>query len=154
MTDSKTYAGNSVVHHGYDEQGRPTRTTWARGAWFENHFDDWGQVVNITHNDPTINSEMTYDAFGRRIISSNNSASYRYIYDKCGMVTNELAIIGSVMNMIVRDFDDYGRPSRLRIADSDYDQTYAYDDLGRLSVIGIPGSTVTYAYTPDSLDAG
>lgn len=151
---AKTYADGSVVRHGYDEEGRPTRTTWARGAWFENRYDEWGQIVAVTHDDPTIDAAMAYDAFGRLVASSNNAATYLYACDDRGLVTNELAVIGGVTNVIVRDFDDYGRPSRLRIADSDYDQTYAYDDAGRLSVIGIPGSTVTYAYTPDSLDAG
>ena len=150
----KTYADGSVVRHDYDEEGRPTRTTWARGAWFENRYDEWGQTVSVTHDDPTIDAAMSYDDFGRLVASSNNAASYRYAYDDRGLVTNELAVIGGVTNTIMRDFDDYGRPSRLRIADSDYDQTYAYDNKGRLSVIGIPGSTVTYAYTPDSLDAG
>jgi len=108
----------------------------------------------VTHDDPTIDAAMAYDAFGRLVVSSNNAAAYRYARDDRGLITNELAVIGGITNVIVRDFDDYGRPSRLRIADSDYDQTYVYDDKGRLSVIGIPGSTVTYAYTPDSLDAG
>ena len=151
---AKTYADGSVVRHDYDEDGRPTRTTWARGAWFENRYDDWGQIVAVVHDDPTIDAAMSYDAFGRLDASSNNAATYLYAYDDRGLVTNELAVIGGITNVIVRDFDDYGRPSRLRIADSDYDQTYAYDSAGRLSVIGIPGSTVTYAYTPDSLDAG
>ena len=151
---AKTYADGSVVRRNYDEDGRPTRTTWARGAWFENHYDEWGQIVAVTHDDPTIDAEMSYDAFGRLVSSSNNAAAYRYTHDDRGLVTNELAVIGGVTNVIVRDFDDYGRPSRLRIADSDYDQSFAYDDAGRLATIGIPGSTVTYAYTPDSLDAG
>ena len=151
---AKTYADGSVVRYGYDEEGRPTRTTWARGAWFENRYDEWGQIVAVTHDDPTIDAAMAYDAFGRLVVSSNNAAAYRYARDDRGLITNELAVIGGITNVIVRDFDDYGRPSRLRIADSDYDQTYAYDFAGRLSVIGIPGSTVTYAYTPDSLDAG
>jgi len=151
---AKTYADGSVVRYGYDEEGRPTRTTWARGAWFENRYDEWGQIVAVTHDDPTIDAAMAYDAFGRLVVSSNNAAAYRYARDDRGLITNELAVIGGITNVIVRDFDDYGRLSRLRIADSDYDQTYAYDDAGRLSVIGIPGSTVTYAYTPDSLDAG
>ncbi len=151
---AKTYADGSVVRHGYDEEGRPTRTTWARGAWFENHYDEWGQIVAVMHDDPTIDAAMSYDDFGRLVVSSNNAAAYRYTYDDRGLVTNEFAVIGGITNTIVRDFDDYGRSSRLRIADSDYDQTYVYDDKGRLSVIGIPGSTVTYAYTPDSLDAG
>ena len=151
---AKTYADGSVVRHDYDEEGRPTRTIWARGAWFENHYDEWGQLVAITHDDPTIDAAMAYDAFGRLVSSSNNAAAYRYARDDRGLITNELAVIGGITNIIVRDFDDYGRLSRLRIADSDYDQTYAYDFAGRLSVIGIPGSTVTYAYTPDSLDAG
>ena len=151
---AKIYADGSVVRHGYDEEGRPTRTTWARGAWFENLYDEWGQIVAVTHDDPTIDAAMSYDAFGRLVSSSNNAATYRYATDDRGLVTNELAVIGGVTNVIVRDFDDYGRLSRLRIADSDYDQTYDYDSAGRLSVIGIPGSTVTYAYTPDSFDAG
>ena len=151
---AKTYADGSVVRHDYDEEGRPTRTTWARGAWFENRYDEWGQIVAVSHDDPTINTSKSYDDFGQLVSSSNNAATYRYAYDDRGLVTNELAVISGITNTIVRDFDDYGRPSRLRIADSDYDQTYDYDNKGRLSVIGIPGSTVTYAYTPDSLDAG
>ena len=150
----KTYADGSVVRHDYDKEGRPTRTIWARGAWFENHYDEWGQIIAVTHDDPNLDGLMSYDAFGRLVVSSNNAAAYRFAYDDRGLVTNEFTVIGGVTNTIIRDFDDYGRPSRLRIADSDYDQTYAYDDAGRLSGIGIPGSTVTYAYTPDSLDAG
>jgi RHS repeat-associated protein len=151
---AKTYADGSVVRDDYDEEGRPTRTIWARGAWFKNHYDEWGQIVVVSHDDPTIDVAMDYDAFGRLVFSSNNAATYRYAYDDRGLVTNELAIIGGDTNVIFRDFDNYGRLSLLRIADSDYDQTYAYDSAGRLSIVGIPGSTITYAYTPDSLDAG
>ena len=105
---AKTYADGSVVRYGYDEEGRPTRTTWARGAWFENRYDEWGQIVAVTHDDPTIDAAMAYDAFGRLVVSSNNAAAYRYARDDRGLITNELAVIGGITNVIVRDFDDYG----------------------------------------------
>ena len=154
LVTNKVYADGNGPTYAYTSDGKPTRTTWARGAWFENVYDAQGRVVQVLHDDTTLDATMDYDRLGRLVSSSVPAASYRYAYDILGHATNEVAVIAGVTNTIIRDYDTYGRQIRLRIADSDYDQSFAYDNLGRLSAIGIPGSTVTYAYTPDSLDAG
>ena len=154
LVTNKVYADGNGPTYAYTPDGKPTRTTWARGAWFENVYDEQGRVVQVLHDDMTLDAAMEYDRLGRPVSSSVSAASYRYALDLLGHVTNEVAVIGGVTNTILRDYDTLGRPTRLRIADSDYDQSFAYDSLGRLSIVGIPGSTVTYAYTPDSLDAG
>ena len=154
LVTNKVYADGNGPTYAYTPDGKPTRTTWARGAWFENVYDAQGLVVQVLHDDAALDAEMEYDRLGRLVSSSVPAASYRYALDLLGHATNELAVIAGVTNTIIRDYDAFGRQTRLRISDSDYDESFTYDDLGRLSVIGIPGSTVTYAYTPDSLDAG
>ena len=154
LVTNKVYADGNGPTYDYTPGGKPTRTTWARGAWFENVYDEQGRVIQVLHDDATLDATMDYDRLGRLVSSSVPAASYRYAYDILGHATNEVAVIAGVTNTIIRDYDTYGRQIRLRIADSDYDQSFAYDNLGRLSAIGIPDSTVTYAYTPDSLDAG
>ena len=154
LVTNKVYADGNGPTYAYTPDGKPTRTTWARGAWFENVYDAQGRVVQVLHDDATLDAEMGYDRLGRLVSSSVPAASYRYAYDILGHARNEVSIIAGVTNTIIRDYDAFGRQTRLRIAGSDYDESFAYDELGRLSVIGIPGSTVTYAYTPDSLDAG
>ena len=154
LVTNKVYADGKGPMYAYAPDGKLTRTTWARGAWFENVYDGQGRVVQVLHDDATLNAVMAYDRLGRLVSSSVPAASYRYTLDLLGHATNEIAIITGVTNTIIRDYDAFGRQSRLRIADSDYDESFSYDDLGRLSVIGIPDSTITYAYTPDSLDAG
>lgn len=154
LVTNKVYADGNGPTYAYTPDGKPTRTTWARGAWFENVYDAQGRIFQVLHDDATLDAEMGYDRLGRLVSSSVPAASYRYALDLLGHATNEVAVIAGVTNTILRDYDTHGRQIRLRIADSDYDESFAYDDLGRLSIIGIPGSTVTYAYTPDSLDAG
>ena len=154
LVTHKVYADGNGPTYAYTPDGKPTRTTWARGAWFENVYDAQGRVVQVLHDDTTLDGTMDYDRLGRLVSSSVPVASYRYTLDLLGHATNEVAVIAGVTNTIIRDYDTLGRQTRLRIADSDYDESFAYDNFGRLSVIGIPSSTVTYAYTPDSLDAG
>ena len=154
LVTNKVYADGNGPTYAFTPDGRPTRTTWARGAWFENVYDTQGRVVQVLDDDATLDAVMEYDRLGRLVSSSVPAASYRYALDLLGHVTNELAVIDGITNTIIRDYDAFGRQSRLRIADSDYDESFSYDDLGRISAIGISGSTVTYAYTPDSLDAG
>ena len=154
LVTNKVYADGNGPTYAYTPDGRPTRTTWARGAWFENSYDAQGRVIEVLHDDETLDATMGYDRLGRLIASSVPAASYRYSLDLLGHATNEVAVIGGVTNTIIRDYDAFGRQSRLRIADTDYDESFSYDHLGRLCAIGIPGSTITYAYSPDSLDAG
>ena len=154
LVTNKVYADGNGPTYAFTPDGRPTRTTWARGAWFENVYDVQGRVVQVLHDDTTLDATMDYDRLGRLVSSSVQAASYRYALDLFGHATNEVAVIAGVTNTIIRDYDSLGRQTRLRIANSDYDESFAYDGHGRLFVIGIPGSTVTYAYTPDSLDAG
>ena len=152
---SKTYADGSVVDYGYDAEGRPVRTDWARGAWIGTDLDEWGAPAAVSSSDAAVpDAEFGRDAFGRLVSAAVPGASHRYALDATGRATNEVIDVDGVSVELVRDFDAFGRPVRLRIAGTDYDQSYSYDELGRLSAVGLPGAAVTYAYTPDSLDAG
>ena len=152
---SKTYADGSVVDYGYDAEGRPVRTDWARGAWIGTDLDEWGAPVAVSSSDAAVpDAEFGRDAFGRLVSAAVPGASHRYALDATGRATHEVIDVDGVSVELVRDFDAFGRPVRLRIAGTDYDRTYSYDERGRLSGVGLPGATVSYAYTPDSLDAG
>ena len=154
LVTNKIYADGKGPIYTYTLDGKPTRTIWARGAWFENVYDAQGRIVQVLHDDATLDSTMEYDRLGRLVASSVPIASYRYSLDLLGHATNEVTVIVGVTNTILRDYDSFGRQTRLRIADSGYDESFSYDNLGRLSFIGIPDATVTHFYTPDSLDAG
>ena len=154
LVTNKVYADGNGPTYAYTPDGKPTRTIWARGAWFENVYDAQGRIVQILHDDTTLDATMEYDRLGRLVASSVPVASYRYSLDLLGHATNEVSVIAGATNMILRNYDAFGRQSRLRVADADYDEKFAYDHLGRLSGIDISGVTITYAYTPDSLNAG
>ena len=64
----KRYADQTEVRHTYDPAGREYRKTWARGAWIQNEYDNWGQIIGKTYDDPTMASEFRYDAFGRPVL--------------------------------------------------------------------------------------
>ena len=150
----KIYADGNGPTYTYSPDGKLTRTTWARGAWVENVYDKWGRLVEVKHNDDSLDIIQTYDVFGRLRSSATAAATYNYTYDDVGLVTNELANIDGVEKTILREYDAFGRQTRIRIAGSAFDQTYTYDAFGRLSGIGIPDASIAYAYTSDSFDAG
>ena len=154
LVTNKVYADGNGQTYAYTPDGKPTRTVWARGAWFENVYDPQGRVVQVLHDDATFDAEMGYDRLGRLVSSSVPAASYRYALDLLGHATNEVVVIAGATNTILRHYDALGRQTRLQITDSDYDESFVYDNYGRLSVIGNPGSIITYAYTPDSRDSG
>jgi RHS repeat-associated protein len=150
----KEYADGKGPSYDYTPDGRPTRTTWARGAWFENVYDSKGRIIQVRYDDPSLDTMIEYDRLGRIISTSVPAASYRYALDCLGHATNEISVIDGVTNKIIRDFDNLGRQTHLRVANLDYDQSFSYDEFGRLAVVDLPRATVTYDYTPDSLDAG
>ncbi|MBR1608028.1 MAG: RHS repeat protein, partial [Kiritimatiellae bacterium] len=165
LQTAKTYADGTQTLQTWDAGRRPVRTTWARGAWRQDDWNEWGEASATRHDDPARDFSVSRDAFGRmtgmasaETPSGSGSSSFTFAetraFDAEGRVTNETASVDGVSAAVERAYDAFGRLSSLRVAGTDYTQTFSYDDAGRLAGISSPGVAVSYDYTPDSLDAG
>ena len=84
LVTNKVYADGRGPAYGYTQDGRPTRTTWARGAWFENVYDGQGRVVQVLHDDATLDAAMEYDRLGRPVARNADA----FGYDALGQVVS------------------------------------------------------------------
>jgi YD repeat-containing protein len=152
LCTAKTYADNSVVAYTHTPDGKPLRTTWARGAWCESSFNADGLLTATTYSGGTPAVALAYDAFQRLAAASNAVAQYAYANDKLGAVTNETATIGTNTHTLVRVYDGFHRLALLTAAGGAVNYTYDVD--GRFSTVSNTAFTATYVHTPDGLDAG
>ena len=150
----KQYANETFVSFDYDHESRVTRTTWARGAWAENRYDDWGNIIAVIHDNPSADIKMNYDSFGRLVSSESSSATYRYIYDATGLVTNEISSILGKQRELHRIYDGFGRVSQTQILNTPFFQSVGYDIKGRITTIRNPSVNICFSYSNDSFDEG
>ena len=180
---AKTYADGSTVAYTHTPDGLPLRTTYASGRWTENVYDSKRQSVGRHSSDGSDDAAFARDAFGRLVSSSNGIAAVERALADCGTATNEAWTVGGESATLARELDAQGRLAALagrggalvRALDAQgrlaalagrdgapspsapspaYAQRYAYGADGRLAAISNAEAVVTYAYTPDGLDAG
>jgi RHS repeat-associated protein len=74
LCTNKVHADGSRVSYSHTPDGRPLRTTWARGAWKENAYDPaTGDLAGVTYSDGTPPVTYARDRIGR--VSSVTDAS-------------------------------------------------------------------------------
>ena len=70
LVTNKIYADDSAIVYSYTPDGKPLRTTWARGAWRENAYNADGLPYATTYSDATPAASLGYDAFQRLAFAS------------------------------------------------------------------------------------
>ena len=151
---SKTYADGSSVRHTYTPDNLPLRTTYASGRWQENVYDSRRQIVGTVSCDDSADAAFAHDAGGRLVAASNAAASVALSLSDAGAATNEAWTVDGESAALVRTFDPQGRLASLSIPGSGYGLAFVYDTDGRIASASNAIAAVTYAYTPDGLDAG
>jgi len=152
LLTNKVYADGSHVAYTHTQNGKPLRTTWARGAWKENAYDALGQLTTITYGGKVPKVYHAYDVFGYVVASSNAVAQYEYANSLSGMATNETITINGDTVTLTRELDERRRLSALHVGNAPVH--YGYDAENRLAVASNDAFTVAYALTADGWDAG
>lgn len=114
LVTNKVYADNSMVSYAYTSDGKPLRTTWARGAWRDNSYHANGLSSVRTYNDATPAVSFAYDVFQRLPAVSNAVAAYVYANGSLGTATNETVMFGGEVCTLMRELDDSQRLASLR----------------------------------------
>ena len=150
---AKEYADGSRVEYGYTADGLPLRTDLPNGHWIGSRYDSLRRKVADESDDASCTADYSYDAFGRLVSAESSAASYVYVLNGRGTVTNETAIIGNVVREIRRVSDPYGRQVGF-VAPGCAATSYAYSPDGLLSIVSNDDVTVEYRYDYLSADVG
>ena len=145
LATNKIYADGSSIVYAYTDEGQPTRTTWARGAWKENDYNALGLLSGISYSDSTPAVSYDYGAFKRVASASNSVATCRYSRDIHGMATNEAATAVGEMHIIARTSDARQRVGTLLVDGTLY-AAYGYGLANRLETITNASFSAQYSY--------
>ena len=153
LVTNKLYADYSTIAYAYTDDGKPHRTTWARGAWKGTAYDSRELPVGVSYSDDTPSVFMAYNDLQYLVAASNFVARYAYLHTNLGITTNETASIAGSSHVIARGLDEYQRLRQLTVDGRD-SATYSYDDENCLSGVSNAVFSVAYHYTSDGHDAG
>ena len=110
LNTAKRYADGSLIAYAYTDNGKKTRTTWARGVWKESAYDSDNRVSSVTYSDGTPTVEYAYSPAGKLTEAATAGGSqYLYGYDSRLLCTNEIFGIGSESFDVVRSYDERDR---------------------------------------------
>jgi YD repeat-containing protein len=161
LVGSKVHADDSFVSYTYTSDGKPLRTTWARGAWRENAYNANGFLTGVSYSDATPAVSLDYDAFQRLASASNGVATYAYANSALGVATNETAKVGGDVWTLTRRLDARHRLSGISLSPASqgggaapYSVAYGYDAEGRLAAVSNAAFAVSYAFSFLGQDAG
>ena len=151
---SKTYADGSKETCAWSPDGLPIRKTCASRRWTENVYDAKRQIVGRRSSSGTDDAAFARDALGRVVSSANGNAAVTLALADNSTATNETWTVGGESATLVRTLDAQGRLSSLALSGDGYAQVFVYGADGKLATVSNAEAVVTYAYTPDGLDAG
>ncbi|MGN0877439.1 MAG: RHS repeat domain-containing protein, partial [Kiritimatiellia bacterium] len=155
VNTSKRYADGSQIAYAYTDNGRRTRTTWARGAWKENAYNTRNLMSGVTYSDATPSVEYAYADSGRLAAATlSDGTRYSYGYDDTLLNTNETTTIGQEVFMVSRTYDGFRRNLETSVSDgaNAYGvKTRLYDSENRVGGYALTNSlgrgvTIGFAY--------
>ena len=108
---AKQYADGSRIAYAYTDNGKKTRTTWARGAWKENAYNERNLVSGTTYSGTATPSvAYTYADSGKTASATlSDGTSYAYGYDDRLLNTNESVTAGGETFAVNRTYDGFRR---------------------------------------------
>jgi len=111
VNTAKVYADGTRIVYNYTDNGRKTRTTWARGVWKQNAYNERNLVSGTTYSDSTTPSvAYTYSNAGKMASASlSDGTAYSYDYDNRLLNTAENIAIAGEGYSLPRTYDDYCR---------------------------------------------
>ena len=150
---NKTYADGSSVAYTYTPDGKPRRTTWARGEWRENDYDLLGQLANVTYSSGTPSVTLARNYHGTVTNATDSSGlAYSFAVNVRQLVTNETVVSGAFTDTLTRFYDGRERLAGISLGNS-YALQYAYDNESRIAVVSNAHFTTRCAYE-DGYNAG
>ena len=111
VNTAKVYADGSRISYDYTDNGQRTRTTWARGAWKQNAYNERNLVSGTTYSG-TATPSVAYSYDDSDNIASatlSDGTSYAYTYDDNLLCTNEAMTIAEDNFTVMRTYDSFQR---------------------------------------------
>ncbi len=111
LCTNKTYADGSRVSYDYTDNGRRIRTTWARGAWKQNAWNDQNLLSGMTYSG-TATPSVAYTYHDSDKLASatlSDGTAYAYAYDDRLLCTNETVTLDDKAFHVVRTYDAFRR---------------------------------------------
>ncbi len=152
LLKQKRDAANVGALYGYDNRGRMSTRTWARGVVTTYGYNTAGQMRTTTYSDGTPNVTMTYDAQGRVVTLTDGTGTRTFTYDAAGRRLGELYTAGRVDGLHFVH-DDAGRQVGYALTDENGWATWqgwGYGNDGHQSGVMTPEGWVGYSYNPNS----
>ena len=111
VNTAKEYADGSRVAYSYTDNGKKTRTTWARGVWKQHAYNVRSLVSGTTYSGmATPSVAYTYADSGKTASATlSDGTSYAYGYDDRLLNTNESVTVGGEAFSVNRTFDAFRR---------------------------------------------
>ena len=150
---AKTYADGSSERTDYTEDGLPSRSVKASGAWCEFEYDAARRVCATRSDDGRLDAVFGYDAFGRLSSVSSSVVRISRSLSDSGIATNETTSVGEREIRWEREIDGNGRIVGFGERDGRW-QSVAYDGFGRLAGMTSADAEVTFAYDAFGQPAG
>ena len=111
VNTAKEYADGSRIAYAYTDNGKKTRTTWARGVWKQHAYNVRNLVSGTTYSGTATPSvAYTYADSGKTASATlSDGTSYAYGYDDRLLNTNESIAVGGEAFSVSRTFDEFRR---------------------------------------------
>ena len=111
VNTAKRYADGSRVAYSYTDNGKKTRTMWARGVWKQHAYNVRNLVDGTTYSGTATPSvAYTYADSGKTASATlSDGTSYAYCYDDRLLNTNESVTVGGEAFSVNRTFDGFRR---------------------------------------------
>ena len=149
----KRHADGFGPVYAYTPAGRLASRVTGRGINTTYGYDPAGGLASIHYSDDTPDLSYTRDRQGRLSSAAMDGSTAHYDYTLSGALESE-TVAGGLLNGITvhREYDALFRRDRLAVSGPGWsiEQSYAYDDAGRLGSITSGEQTFTYAYEPES----
>ena len=111
VNTAKQYADGSRISYDYTADGKKTRTTWVRGAWKQNAYNERNLVSGTTYSGTaTPFVSYTYaDSGAVATATLSDGTSCGYAYDDKLLTTNESVTVGGETFAVSRTYDKFRR---------------------------------------------